>query len=257
MRRGFVLLLGFAGCVEAFPDISPADPPLPIDMLPSRDATPDRALDPPDGADLPDLPDRPPPDAGADAAPDPDTPRPPLPGELVINEVDYDQPGGDEAEFIELLNVGRVPLDLSTVKIDLINGALGIVYRNDFVGVPRLDPGRRVVIRNHEAPEVPAGVAVRQLFEGIEIQNGPNNGPEGDGIRLLVGDVIIDSLAYAGVADGSGEGDPAPADPPGERFSISRCADGGDSDDNAADFKQTFASPGRENDCREIDGDAR
>ena len=28
-------------------------------------------------------------------------------GGLVINEIDYDQPGGDADEFVELMNTGR------------------------------------------------------------------------------------------------------------------------------------------------------
>ena len=47
---------------------------------------------------------------------------------LIINEVDYDQPGGDTAEFIELFNPGTSPVVLGGYTIDLVNGSNGSVY---------------------------------------------------------------------------------------------------------------------------------
>ena len=56
---------------------------------------------------------------------------------LVINEVDYDQPGNDSAEFIELFNPTALPIDLRSVEVVLINGANGERYRSiPLTGVP-------------------------------------------------------------------------------------------------------------------------
>ena len=44
-------------------------------------------------------------------------------GQLVINEVDYDQPSTDTAEFIELQNVGADAVELSDFTLELINGS--------------------------------------------------------------------------------------------------------------------------------------
>jgi hypothetical protein len=41
---------------------------------------------------------------------------------LVINEIDYDQPGTDAAEFIELKNVGSSAIGLSGYSVELVNG---------------------------------------------------------------------------------------------------------------------------------------
>ena len=42
--------------------------------------------------------------------------------QLVINEVEYDQPGTDGGEFIELKNVGSTPLNLGSYSMVLVNG---------------------------------------------------------------------------------------------------------------------------------------
>jgi hypothetical protein len=46
-------------------------------------------------------------------------------GSLVINEVDYDQPGQDDAEFIEIYNPTSQPIDLTSVSLELLNGLSG------------------------------------------------------------------------------------------------------------------------------------
>src|SRR5918912_2252060 len=44
---------------------------------------------------------------------------------LVINEVDYDQPSTDLAEFLELKNVGAAPIVLDPYSVELVNGTGG------------------------------------------------------------------------------------------------------------------------------------
>ena len=48
---------------------------------------------------------------------------------IVINEIDYDQPGTDTAEFIELYNSGLSPVSLDNFAIELINGSNSSSYR--------------------------------------------------------------------------------------------------------------------------------
>jgi hypothetical protein len=77
------------------------------------------------------------------------------------------------------------------------------------------------------------------------VQNGP------DGIRIVIKGtgLVIDGLAYEGVVDGTGEGDPAPGDPD-DNASIGRCPNGSDTDDNATDFSVgSPATPGADNVC--------
>ena len=47
---------------------------------------------------------------------------------LVINEIDYDQPGADAAEFIEIRNNGSSPVDMAGWTLELVNGNGGSVY---------------------------------------------------------------------------------------------------------------------------------
>ncbi|MCF6283544.1 MAG: lamin tail domain-containing protein [Candidatus Polarisedimenticolaceae bacterium] len=49
---------------------------------------------------------------------------------LIINEIDYDQPSYDRAEFIELLNTGPDLLNLDDYTLSLINGISGEAYRS-------------------------------------------------------------------------------------------------------------------------------
>ncbi|HEX7666276.1 MAG TPA: lamin tail domain-containing protein, partial [Polyangiaceae bacterium] len=47
---------------------------------------------------------------------------------LVINEVDYDQPGTDGAEFVEIFNPTVAPISLAGMKLYLVNGSNNTVY---------------------------------------------------------------------------------------------------------------------------------
>ena len=46
----------------------------------------------------------------------------------MINEVDYDNPGGDSEEYIEVYNPTSSSQSLSSLQLVLVNGATGIVY---------------------------------------------------------------------------------------------------------------------------------
>ena len=41
----------------------------------------------------------------------------------MINELDYDQPSTDTAEFVELKNVSASPTNLDTFALEIVNGA--------------------------------------------------------------------------------------------------------------------------------------
>ena len=57
---------------------------------------------------------------------------------LIINEVDYDQPSTDNAEFIELFNQDASSINLSAYSIDLINGNSGSsIY--DSIALPSIN----------------------------------------------------------------------------------------------------------------------
>ncbi len=58
---------------------------------------------------------------------------------VVINEVDYDQPGTDTAEFLELKNVSAGTINLDPYSVQLVNGNAGgaAVYRT--INLPSVD----------------------------------------------------------------------------------------------------------------------
>jgi hypothetical protein len=122
---------------------------------------------------------------------------PPL---LEISEIDYDQPGADTAEFIELMNVGPYPAPMNGLTLELVNGENGLVYRK-----VRLDPLGElgpselglIAMSSVEAPE---GVSVIFIGSSAVIQNGP------DAVRLVDADgEVLDAIAYGGAVEGIAE----------------------------------------------------
>ncbi|MEM7432669.1 MAG: lamin tail domain-containing protein [Pseudomonadota bacterium] len=158
---------------------------------------------------------------------------------LVINEVDYDQPSADTAEFIELLNVGTADVDLTGVTVELVNGSNDSVY--DTINLPSstVAPGEYFVICAN-----PANTPSCDLAAISSIQNG---GPDGAAIRL--GSALIDAISYEGdipsIVEGSGVGI---ADSGSIPFvSLSRTPDGIDTDQNNVDFSLRCTTPGATN----------
>lgn len=161
---------------------------------------------------------------------------------LRINEVDYEQPGTDEAEFIELLNAGTCPLALSGLTLELVNGGDGKVYsRYDLSAAgEQLAQGARLVIADSAVlSALPQGTLSMPL-NGSGLQNGP------DGLRVLRGDSVLDAMTYEGPVPGI-EGEASMADD-GEG-TLSRCPDGLDTNAANLDFRLGEATPGAANAC--------
>lgn len=160
---------------------------------------------------------------------------------LVINEVDYDQPGTDTMEFVELLHTGSSSLDLGRFALVLVNGATGTEYRRVMLS-GTLAPGGRVLVAN-AAVTAPPGV-LRFALPDNTLQNG-----DPDGIALL--DVttgrLVDALSYGGRIDAAritGLADPvslvegtSTSARDGGSGSIGRSPDGRDTDDAASDWR--------------------
>ncbi|MEE2758101.1 MAG: amidohydrolase family protein [Myxococcota bacterium] len=184
------------------------------------------------------------------------TPRPSRP---LINEVNVDMAGAEFREYVEIYNPGPIPLSLDTISLEFINGNNGEPYERFDLGEvhPEL-PGFRYLIVGDQALE--ESLPAETLFIPIEsrqtehdIQNGP------DGFLLLDGDVIIDSMSYAGEIEGVTEGDLSAPDDPNDDLgeSISRCPNGADTDNNGDDFNLVRETPGADNLCNPpIDPDA-
>jgi hypothetical protein len=114
-------------------------------------------------------------------------------GSLVINEVDYDQPMTDMAEFIEIYNAGPSPIDLTNMVVVLVNGA-GMMLEYERIPLTgTIAPGAYIVIAN-AAVVTPPGVT-RIALDDDSFQNGE---PDGVAIYDTVKMQIVDALSYEG-----------------------------------------------------------
>ena len=159
---------------------------------------------------------------------------------LVINEVDYDQPSTDTAEFLEIKNVSTSAINLDPYQLRFVNGANAQNYLT--VNLPAVDLAGGdyfVVCAN------PATTANCDLDGGADtnlIQNG-----DPDGVVLETAAGRVDGLAYGGAMAGVGEGATAVTDTATAGQGIARVPDGCDTDDNAADFERAPITPGASN----------
>ncbi len=144
------------------------------------------------------------------------------PPRLEIHEFDYDQPGSDTAEFIEIVNVGEHPASLVGMRVELVNGGNSQVYRAvalDPIGT--LEPGAFAVLA---APlvEVPEEVPVIRMPASAWLQNGP------DAIVLLDAEgEALDLVVYGGTLEGYAPEWHVDVLDTGHAGSLSRIAPGG------------------------------
>ncbi|MCA9979053.1 MAG: ExeM/NucH family extracellular endonuclease, partial [Anaerolineales bacterium] len=155
--------------------------------------------------------------------------------DVVINEVDYDQPGTDNAEFIELKNVSNTAVDLSEYTVQLVNGNGNVVYDTIVLPAVTLPAGAYYVLCATNA--LVTNCDLPDAFASIQ-----NGAP--DGIALRQNGILVDALAYEGSIPGLTETSPAPADPDVIGQGLSRYPDGVDTNDNSADFSVHCITPG-------------
>jgi predicted extracellular nuclease len=167
---------------------------------------------------------------------------PPAP-QLVINEVDYDQPGSDLAEFIELRNNGAVAVALGAYTVDLINGSGGSSYASFALPETDLAPGAYFVLCAQTANTANCDLDVSP--DTNLIQNGAP-----DAVALILDGSVADAVSYEGdtvapYTEGSGAG---LADTGANDFvGLSRFPNGTDSDQNNVDFSPRCITPGADN----------
>ncbi|HSR68825.1 MAG TPA: lamin tail domain-containing protein [Acidobacteriota bacterium] len=162
--------------------------------------------------------------------------------ELVINEIDYDQPGTDAAEFIELFNAGDAAADLSTFTVQLINGNGGSPYNTIALPAVSLPAGGYFVICANAAtvPNCDLDSSPDTNF----IQNGSP-----DAIALFQSGALVDAVSYEGDVPGFVEGSGAGLEDSGglDDNGLSRLPDGNDTNVNNVDFQATCLTPGEAN----------
>ena len=164
---------------------------------------------------------------------------------VMINEIDYDQPGGDTAEFIELYNSGINSAPLDGYTLDLVNGTNGSAYNSfDLSGLLISASGYLVLCDDTQAV---ANCDI-DVSSGGWIQNG---GSDGDAVALLFGATLVDSIVYRGLGAHLGpfaEGNSfTVADSNSITMSIARLPNGIDTNVNADDFSSACITPGSAN----------
>ncbi len=174
---------------------------------------------------------------------------------LRINEVLPAPDGTDKGqEWVELYNTAFHQVDLSVCVLERAKGAWEEVATLSGY----IDPGSPFLVAD---PDVGAEADFR-LPKGETLDLG-NAGSNGDGVRLVCEEVVIDTVLYGsnnddGLADDLE--DPAPAEnlapKPTDDDSLARVFDGDDTDNSAADFcKDDSPSPGEFNTCPGDTGD--
>ncbi len=159
--------------------------------------------------------------------------------QIVINEVRYNDSGTDDITFVELKGPPGTSLD-GLILVG-INGSNGQEYNSiDLTGYSIPADGYFVIAQTDQVPNYD------MINPNVDYQNGPDNIV----LRYSSGQVI-DALGYGDFSGGAffaGEGDPAPL-AFGDEYSLSRCPDGSDTNNNAIDFVVTSATPGESNYC--------
>ena len=119
---------------------------------------------------------------------------------IVINEVDYDQPGGDTDEFIELFNTTSGDISLADLRLVLVNGNTDAEYdRIDLSVAGTLGGGEYLVIGTTTLlATITADVEIE--FDNAQ-DNVQNGAPDAIGlidISLAGQDAVLDAISYEG-----------------------------------------------------------
>ncbi len=165
---------------------------------------------------------------------------------LVINEIDYDQPVTDNAEFVEIKNNDTVAVNLDLYSLVFVNGNGGAIYRTIDLPNVSLAAGDYYVVCG-------GTVANCDLDSTPDTDWAQNGAP--DAVALLLNAAIVDTVSYEGdtVAPYT-EGTGAVADTgAAANESISRCPDGVDTNQNNTDFGLYQSTPGATNICVAVD----
>ncbi|MBN1888546.1 MAG: lamin tail domain-containing protein [Thermoflexales bacterium] len=161
---------------------------------------------------------------------------------LVINEIDYDQPGTDTAEFAEIKNTSVQTLNLDIYALEFVNGLDTSVYRT--IDLPDVDlaPGGYYVVCADAASVANCDLDVSP--DSNLIQNGAP-----DAVALVAGGAVVDAVSYEGdtgapYTEGSGVG---LQDDDSAGAGLSRFPDGIDSGQNNLDLSRRCITPGQAN----------
>jgi len=164
-------------------------------------------------------------------------PPPPPSGDLVINEIDYDQVGADSGGFVEIANTGGSAAALDAIALVLVNGGDGLEYdRIDLTG--SLAAGAYLSLAVEPQNGAPDGVALIDTASGALLDAFSYEGEITAAVigsqtyNLVEGTALAAAVADSNTVDGS----------------LARIPDGQDGNNAASDwaFTQT-KTPGAAN----------
>lgn len=163
---------------------------------------------------------------------------------LKINEVDYDQPGTDNAEFIEMVNTSSSAVDLQQYTVILFNGMSSSIYDSVSLPFQSLNPGEFFVICGNSGMVINCGLVFPAASDIIQ-----NGSPDAVAIWENTSLNIVDVVSYEGSSappwtEGTGLPTAQSDNNTDSYLGLSRYPDGNDTQDNSADFIQACITPG-------------
>jgi hypothetical protein len=174
---------------------------------------------------------------------------------LVINEIDYDQPSSDTAEFVEIYNRSWDPVDLTGVALIFVNGGVATPAEYGRVTLSGTLQGKGYLVVAAVPVTVAAGAT--KVLLTVAIQNGD---PDGVALFDTTTNIMIDAFCYGGAVVGATlnnapgtwdlvEGTAATVkDSTSAVTSLIRQPNGQDTDNAALDWKSaTTPTPGAAN----------
>ena len=117
---------------------------------------------------------------------------------LVINEIDYDQPGTDTGEFIELYNGTGATVDLTNLSIVFVNGSAtppAEYLRVNLDAQGSLPAGGFLVVADNAVTVAQGALVLRFATASNSIQNGM---PDGVALINRQSLTVLDALSYTG-----------------------------------------------------------
>ena len=177
--------------------------------------------------------------SGSSSGPDPIDEDASSPGALVVNEIDYEEPGTDDSEFVEIYNTTGAAIDVSNSALSFVNGSSEYLRVNLTGSIPA---GGYLVVADDAVTVGGSAAVIRFTKASDNIRNGP------DAVAIVdrtTGN-IIDALSYGGEISGYVEGTATDAvDTSSGAGSLIRYPNGADSNDASTDWAFTTSiTPG-------------
>jgi hypothetical protein len=166
----------------------------------------------------------------------------------VINEVDYNQPGNDGAEFVEIFNPGQAAIDLGKLALVFVNGGVNPPAEYSRVALKGMLPAGGYLVVG--APGLMIDMAAQKIDFAMAQNNIQNGDPDGIALVDTGALTVIDALSYGGSITNAKimgfkdpvnlvEGMPTAAKDPGAG-SLARIPNGRDTDNAITDWKLTM-----------------